>query len=84
VTIRSDIQGAENDIQAQVAALRAQLDALIASGTATAAEAVRDVRRATAGEFDTVVAQARNEPVASAILALGGAVLGFVLGRVCR
>ncbi len=76
--------GASDDIHAQIAALRAQLDKLVQDGTATAAGVVRDVRRATAGEFDTVVAQARNEPVASAVFALGGALLGFMLGRICR
>ena len=76
--------GVSDDIHAQIAALRAQLDKLVQDGTATAAGVMRDVRRATASEMDTVVAQARNEPVASAVFALGGALLGFMLGRICR
>ena len=84
MAILSGSNGTESDLQAQVAALRAQLDKLVQDGTATAAGVVRDVRRATNHEIDTMTAQARNEPVASAIFALGGALLGFMLGRICR
>ncbi len=81
---RTETDGAPQDIQAQIAALRDQLEKLIDSGSATAAGVVRDVRRATASEVDTLVTQARTEPVATALFALGGAVLGFMLGRICR
>jgi F0F1-type ATP synthase membrane subunit b/b' len=84
MALQSDIDSAGADIQAQIAALRTQLDKLVHDGTAAAAGIVRDARRATATEFDTVVSQARNEPVASAVFAIGGAFLGFLLGRMCR
>ena len=84
MAVPSGRDGVDLDLQAQVAALRAQLDKLLEDGTATAAGVVRDVRRATAGEFDTMAAQVRNEPVATAMFALGGALLGYVLGRLAR
>ena len=84
MAIGNDTDHATKDLKAQVAALRVQLEKLIESGSATAAGVMRDVRSATASEMDTVVAQARNEPVASAVFALGGALLGFMLGRICR
>ena len=77
-------EGIELDLQAQIASLRAQLDKLLHDGSATAAGVVRDVRRATASEIDTMTAQARNEPVATALIALGGALLGYMLGRMVR
>ena len=76
--------GVSDDIHAQIASLRAQLDKLVQDSTATAAGVVRDVRRATAGELDTMAAHVRNEPVATAMFALGGALLGYVLGRMAR
>jgi hypothetical protein len=77
-------EDAELDITAQVAALRAQVDRLLGRGGETASDVAREVHRATMREVDTLAAQARNEPVATALFVLAGAVLGFVLGRAAR
>lgn len=84
MALRSDIDGTEMDIPAQLAALRQQLDQLLERGGETAASMARDVRRATVKEVDTLTAQARNEPVATGLFVLAGAILGFVLGRAAR
>jgi len=81
---RIDTDGAPQDLSAQVAALREQLDKLLENSGATAAGMVREARRATVIEIDTLTTKAREEPVATALFALGGALLGFVLGRLSR
>jgi hypothetical protein len=76
----TEIDGATLDIQAQLSVLRERLDTLLDRGTAAATGMVR----ATADEIDTVAKQARNEPVATAMVALGGAMIGFLLARMIR
>jgi len=83
MTQRTDNE-AELEIAAQVAALRAQVDRLLGQGGETAGAVAREVHRATKREVETLAAQARSEPVATALFVLGGAVLGFVLGRAAR
>ena len=75
---------AEQDIQKQLAALRAQLEELVNKGSAVAGDAMRDARRAATVEMDTVCSQMRTQPVATAIIAIAGAAMGYLLGRLTR
>ncbi len=84
MALRSADGSTEMDVAAQLAALRKQVDDLLDRGTESATGAARDARTAALREVDTLLVQARNEPVATALFVLGGAVLGFVLGRAVR
>ncbi len=75
---------AEQDIQAQIAQLRAQLDALVSEGSVAAAGIARDVKRIAASEMETVCTQMRTQPLATAVVALAGAAVGYILGRLVR
>lgn len=72
------------DIAAEIVALRKRVDLLLDRGSIAAAEVAGDVRQTTIREVDTLVAQARAEPLATAVFVLGGAILGFLLGRAVR
>lgn len=72
------------DIQAQLAILRAQLEELAEKGSAAATDAIRDARRAATSEMDTVCHQMRTQPVATAVIAIAGAAVGYLLGRLTR
>lgn len=75
---------AEKDIQAQIAQLRAQLDALVNDSSTAAAGIARDVKRIAAGEMETVCTHMRTQPLATAVVALAGAAVGYILGRLVR
>lgn len=75
---------ADQDIMAEVAALHAQVERLLGHGSETAVAMAQEARQATRREVDTLLAQAKSEPVATALFVLAGAILGFVLGRVAR
>jgi len=81
---RSEGSDFEQEVQAQIKALRDQLDTLMAKAGPAATEAVRDVRRAAHDQMDTVCAQVRAEPVATLMIAGAGAVVGFILARLTR
>lgn len=84
MSARNANDGSDLDIPAQIAALRAQLEELVEKGGAAATQAVHDVRRAATGEMDTICAQVRTQPVATAMIALTGAAFGYLLGRMMR
>lgn len=84
MALRTADGSTELDVAAQLAALRKQIDDLVDRGTESATGAAREAGQAALREVDTVLVQARKEPLATALFVLGGAVLGFVLGRAVR
>jgi ElaB/YqjD/DUF883 family membrane-anchored ribosome-binding protein len=81
---RSDGSDFEQEVQAQIKALREQLDDLVAKAGPAATAAVRDVGRAAQDQMDTVCAQVRTQPIATMMIAAAGAAVGFILARITR
>ncbi len=74
----------EPSLQAQIAELRAQFEKLVDKGGAAATDAIQGARRVASSELETACHQVRTQPAASALIALAGAAVGFLLGRISR
>lgn len=72
---------AEDDLHAQIAKLRAQLDALVARGGPAVAEAVRHAGDAARGQVDALSDQVRAQPITAVLIA---AAAGYLFGRLSR